>query len=297
MYELLFDLIIAAIVGGIPVALVAAHRSNKLGALHVALGAVWLVVVYGSFIEPQMLVVKEYSVDLSQPEVAAKRTMNLAVVSDFHLGTYRHREWVERVVAAVNAQRPDVVLLAGDLVSDESGFAGFAPLADLKSQYGTFAVLGNWDYKVGAVDVRHAIEQYRVEVLTDESVVLGGEGSPVRLIGLDDVKFGTPDWDVATADIAPGELPVLLAHNPDAVSEAEVRGIPLVISGHTHGGQVRLPFIGPVPPLPTLLGRRYDRGVLHVGPVTLFITPGVGESGPRARLFQPPEVSILHLTY
>jgi predicted MPP superfamily phosphohydrolase len=173
----------------------------------------------------------------------------------------------------------------------------FKPLRALQSAHGTFAVLGNWDYKVGAVTVRRAVESHKTEVLTNESVVLGPPEAPFRLVGLDDLKYGTPDWEKALSEAQPGETLVVLAHNPDAASEAEVRGLPLVIAGHTHGGQIRLPFIGAVPPLPTKLGRRYDKGVLQLGPVTLFITPGVGESGPRARFFQPPEVSILKLTY
>ena len=300
MPSLAYDLIIAAIVGGIPTYFAYTWKHRKpVTPLHLALGAVLVVVAYGSFVEPRMLVVVDYAADIA-PATAApaeKHTMTIAVISDMHLGTYRHAEWITRVVAAANARHPDMVLLAGDLASEEAGIAGFKPLADLESRYGTFAVLGNWDYRVGAVTVRRAIESQKVEVLTNESVLLGPPDAPLRLAGLDDLKYGKPDWDAALAEAKAGEPVVMLAHNPDAAYQAEVRGVPMVIAGHTHGGQIRLPFIGAVPPLPTKLGHDFDRGVLHMGPVTLFITPGVGESGPRARFLQPPEVSILHLTY
>jgi predicted MPP superfamily phosphohydrolase len=296
MYELPFELLIAIVIGGVPVWFVAS-RKKGWGPLHFLAALVWLVVAYGSFVEPRMLVTKDYAVDLRRTAATAPRSLDLAVISDLHLGKYRHLEWTQEVVDRVNALHPDAVLIAGDIATTASGIAAFPPLKDLKAPLGVYAVLGNWDYRAGAVDVRKALGSYGVKTLVNRSLPIDKDGTRFRLVGLDDLTYGRPYWEQALAEVEPGAIPIALSHSPDAVTEAEVHGVPLVIAGHTHGGQIRLPFIGPVPRIPTKLGNRYDRGTFLVGPVNLFITPGVGESGPRARLLQPPEVSFLHVTY
>ena len=88
---------------------------------------------------------------------------------------------------------------------------------------------------------------------------------------------------------------ILVSHNADIVGRAEKLGIDLVLAGHTHGGQVRLPFFGAVPKIPHRLGNHYDRGLFQFGETKLFITSGLGETGPRARLLVPPEVALLEI--
>jgi predicted MPP superfamily phosphohydrolase len=274
-----------------------ARRGKPPGTAQLVAVGVWALVVYGSFIEPRLLVTREYAIDLRHGGPGFGKQLDLAVISDLHLGKYRHAEWLARVVRAVNARHPDAVLIAGDLASAAAAERSFAPLADLESRYGTYAVLGNWDYRVGAVGVRRAVEGHKVEVLTDESVALGTADAPVSVIGLDDLTYGTPDWDKAFAGVPADRPYIVLSHEPDAAPQAELRGADLTIAGHTHGGQIRLPLIGPVPSIPTGIGQGFDRGLFAVGPSQLFITPGVGESWARARLLQRPEISLLHITY
>ncbi len=296
---LIFDGIIALIVGAVPVYFVAElkrqreHEGNGPGLFGAVAALVWLVVVYGSFVEPRMLTVRRYGVRIGD----GRRALTVALISDTHLGQYRHREWLEEVVRRVNALGPDLVVIDGDIVSNASGIEELAPLADLRGRFGTYAALGNWDYHAGAVDVRKRVESYGVEVLTNESVPIGVDGAEVRLAGLDDVRYGHPDIDAALRDVAPGTPTILLVHNPDAASLAESRGVDLILAGHTHGGQIRLPLLGPVPHMPITIGQQFDRGLFFYGPSRLFITPGVGESGPRARLFDPPEISFLRVTF
>ncbi|HSD12490.1 MAG TPA: metallophosphoesterase, partial [Patescibacteria group bacterium] len=129
------------------------------------------------------------------------------------------------------------------------------------------------------------------------SVPIAVDGAEIRLAGLDDVRYGHPDIDAALSGIAPGTPTILIVHNPDAASLAEARGVDLVLAGHTHGGQIRLPLLGPVPHMPITIGQQFDKGLFFYGPSRLFITSGVGESGPRARLFDPPEISLLRVTF
>ncbi|MFA6603778.1 MAG: metallophosphoesterase [Patescibacteria group bacterium] len=258
-----------------------------------ALGFLWLAVFYGSFIEPKMLTVRTYEVSAG----SGSDKISLAVVSDLHLGVYKGRAWTERVVRRINELKPDVILLAGDFAANQAGLEALEPFRDLRAKDGVYAVLGNIDYEIGGVDIRRRIESYGIEVLTNESVRLGDSEREVRLIGLDDLKYGHPDWEAALAEVPAGAFTILAAHNPNAVQRAETLGLDVVVSGHTHGGQIRLPFIGPLAPLPTRLGRRFDRGLFDYGPVSLLITPGAGETGTRARLLCPPEISVLEISY
>ena len=257
------------------------------------LGLFWLTIFYGSFVEPKLLMVRRYETGAG----SGGEKLSIAVVSDLHLGVYKGRAWAERVVRRTNDQNPDVILLAGDFVSNSAGLDALEPLRGLKAKYGVYAVLGNIDYEVGAVDIRQRIESYGVEVLTNESIRLGDSGREARLIGLDDLKYGKPDWEAALAGVPAEALTILAAHNPDAVQRAETAGLDIVIAGHTHGGQIRLPFIGPLTRLPTHIGQRFDRGLFDHGPVRLLISPGAGETGARARLFCPPEISVLEVSY
>ncbi len=214
---LFYDSIIALIVAVIPLFFVELwrrwpkiKRRREYEIVSVLLAIVWLVIFYGSFIAPKILTVREYPVSLGR----TGKHLRIAVLADFHLGVYRHAEWVARVVKKVNALHPDAVIIAGDSASNPAGLADFAPLRDLESRFGSYAVLGNHDYHVGAVGVRKAIESYNVEVLTNESVPIALDGQIIRLAGLDDIIFGSPDWPAALAARQPGEKVIVAVHNP-----------------------------------------------------------------------------------
>ena len=296
--SLWFDLTIVLVLAGVPLYLVwFRYRWVRIMArgphvfLVLLLSLIWRVMVYGSLVEPHRLVVRHQSIIIGPGD----SRLSLVLVSDSHLGLYRHADWLQKVINRINSLEPDVVVVLGDIVDGEHGLRELVPLNKIESQLGTFAVLGNTDYRVGAIDVRRAVESQSVEVLTNEWVRLG-ENGPV-LAGLDDIWYGTPDWETTFQRI-PSGVPVILAvHNPDPADRAEYNGVDLMISGHTHGGQVRLPFIGPSVPLPTTLGQQYDQGFFPYGKMSLFITSGVGESTVRARLFNPPEIVQLEVVY
>ena len=269
--------------------------SNRrlIGAAALVLGIGWVTIFYGSFIEPRLLVVRQTEIALSAHPT---ETITVAVVSDLHLGPYKQADWAERVVETVMREHPDLILLAGDYIAlDPSEAAMLAPLKALDAPLGVFAVTGNHDYEDGGSRVIiDALEQADVVVLENERTTIRVGDRTLTLVGVSDV-WNDGNAYRAMAGVAPEDTVVLLVHNPDVVLSPNADLADLVVAGHTHGGQIRLPFLGPVPEIPDALGRAYDRGLFGYGAQQLFITSGVGETGPRARLFNPPVVDLLQL--
>jgi predicted MPP superfamily phosphohydrolase len=267
----------------------------------------FLVIFYGSFIEPQVITVTERDVSLPM-----KEDMTIVVLSDFHVGLYKGRRFVQRIVDRVNTLNPDLILLAGDFV-----FAGrdplrhFIPLRDLHPRYGVFAVLGDHEYICHSsspfyaffggpsgdhsLHVRRALERNGVVVLRNEWRELTIDTGLLFVGGVDDSCSRRDDIVAAIPEVLKQSPLILVSHSPDIILEGRAKRPNLIVAGHTHGGQIRLPFIGPIAPSPTQLGWQYDQGLFPVDDnTTLAITRGAGESGVRARLFAPPEILLLH---
>ncbi|MDD4319037.1 MAG: metallophosphoesterase [Candidatus Peribacteraceae bacterium] len=253
-------------------------------------------VAYGSFVEPQLLVTTEHAVSFP-----ARAPLTVAVVSDIHTGPYKSAAFVERIVRRVNDVRPDLVLLVGDyLYRNATTTAALRPLAGLRPSLGTFAVLGNYDtgqVPDGVLSARTVADDLRalgITVLRDASTIVRTSSGPVAVAGIGDLQTERADVEQALRGI-PDDTPLLLlSHNPDVILDPLSKRANLIVSGHTHGGQIRLPFLGPVPPLPTHLGRKYDQGLFSVDDdTTLAVTRGAGETTARARLFAWPEVMVL----
>ena len=286
----------------------------------------WALVAYGSFIEPRLLVVTRQKIQIGgsgnsggfgRSSSSKAATLHAALISDFHTGPYKKDDYIEKIVAKTLALKPDVIFIAGDNLygGDTDEIRYLAPLKKLSAPMGVFAILGNHDYGEGPVPftaadevrahaVRAALEQAGIKVLVNESQILKIGPKRLYLLGLDEYWTGRDNMDAAILSLRKKGVPwaaahpnILLVHNPDEVRVANASGVDLVLAAHTHGGQIRLPFVGPIPPIPDELGRKYDRGLFTYGKTKLFITSGVGESGPRARLFVPPEIALLEITF
>jgi len=267
------------------------------------------VLVYGSFIEPRLLTVKRYTVG------SGPKKLKAVYLSDLHVGPYKKRAWLRRLVRRVNMFQPDLVLLGGDyLYASGREAVHLEPLKKLRAKYGTYAILGNHDTRYGPGESEGALEKAGVHVLRNASVRIEHGGKAMHIVGVDDDWYAETEFEDALQEVKGGEPVIMLIHNPDLAPHAarflseknfipgQGRGASFMLSGHAHGGQIRLPFIGPVPPLPHHLGRKYDRGFFMVPgtkvpgtSVPLILGQGVGESGPRARLFCPPQIVLVEL--
>lgn len=240
-------------------------------------------------------VVREIEVAL--PGLPTERDgLRLVVVSDLHLGALIGPRWLADRVAQIEDLHPDAVLIPGDLVdSDLDGSRAMATvLARLQAPFGTWLVLGNHDVYAGAEQTTRFAEAAGLHVLRNRAEELA---PGLRLAGLDDPAVqrveGRPRPTLATilAGGRPAGATLLLAHTPDTatVREAAAAGVELMLSGHTHGGQLW--------PFGEIVRRRfpYFCGRYEVGPMALLVSRGAGTWGPRMRLWRPGEILLVRL--
>ncbi len=220
----------------------------------------------------------------------------VALLSDLHLGFAASGGWLRRVFAQVGELQPDLIVLTGDLFA--GGTRGTpreaSQLAALRAPLGVFAVLGNHDHFAETAAVRRALEEAGIRLLSNQAVPLHRGAGRAWLIGVDDVGTGHDDLEEALSAVPEGEASILLCHNPDLVEEVSERQVPLMLSGHTHGGQVCLPILGPVYCFSRFY-RRFAAGLFQVGGTRLYVNRGLGKALLPFRFLCRPEVTILLL--
>ena len=227
----------------------------------------------------------------------------IALLSDFHYDPYFSVHPLRAAIPMVNNLRPDVIVLAGDFVSvpyfgDATAAASAAePCAQLlrkmHASHGLWAVMGNHDAATDPVRVTNLLRATGIQVLSNQSVPIERDGGRFWLGGVDDVMGGTSDLDATLHDIPSNEASVLLAHEPDYADYVARYPVDLQLSGHTHGGQVRIPFIHPLF-LPDL-AKKYIWGRYNIGGLTLYTNPGLGTVRLPVRWRCPPEITLLTL--
>lgn len=227
----------------------------------------------------------------------------IALLSDFHYDPYFSVHPLHAAIPIVNGLRPDLIVLTGDFVSipviGDDAKAAFAaePCARLLRQmaapHGLWAVLGNHDVDTDPEHVTRALRAENIQVLANQSQAIERNGARIWLAGVNDVLNGTADLPLTLRRVPAGEAVILLAHEPDFADEASRFSIDLQLSGHSHGGQIRVPLLPPLY-LPKL-AKKYVWGTYHVGRLTLYTTAGLGTVGVPMRLNCPPEITLLTL--
>lgn len=208
----------------------------------------------------------------------------IGVMTDLHIGPLVSAGFIRRAAAELADRGPDLVVVAGDFCSTRK--AAHLLVEALEPVGRPFAVLGNWDYKR---------EEVRRTAAVRFLVNQGAEVAPgLWLAGVDDVNFGRPDLEAALAGAPPGAVRILLAHEPDFADRVEARHrIALQISGHSHGGQIRLPFLGAalLPPG----GQKYVSGLNHAPHCPVYTSRGLGVAHLPVRIMCPPELTLIQL--
>lgn len=291
-------------------ALPSTRHISRRAFLSLSLAASSALAAYMVGIEPDRLVVRRDTIAI--PGLPRSLDgLRIGQLSDPHRCPFVPRARVERAVELLARERTDLVALTGDFVSYWSDYAAEYPevLAPLQPPLGCFACLGNHDHYTDPDVIGAALCKAGVTVLRNRHHLMAVDGAQMCLIGIDDIGgSGISAHHAEPADDLPAALKgsptsgvtrVLLAHNPDFAKgevfaqETMQRPIQLVLSGHTHGGQVRLPLVG-APVVPSKYGRLFSEGLVQTAGTQVFVSRGVGSSWPL-RFNCPPEVNILTL--
>jgi predicted MPP superfamily phosphohydrolase len=265
---------------------------------HVAIGST-LATVPGYFyvteLEPEWLSLERLQIPIRKLH-SALEGFRIVQLSDFHLFPFTNIELVREAVEAANKLSPDMVLLTGDYVlSKADSIFELAPaLAGLNAKYGIFACLGNHDLWTDQAVVRVGFKESGLPLLINSGVSIGVGRSAIYVAGLDDGWSGKPDLSRAL-ESSPNGIPVVLLHHEPDFADANSRDerVTLQLSGHSHGGQVRLPLIGSFV-LPDY-GRKYDMGLYRVNDMWLYTNRGIGVIAPPVRFNCRPEVTEITL--
>lgn len=227
----------------------------------------------------------------------------IALLSDFHYDPIFSIHPIKTAVEIVNDLRPDMVVLAGDFVSEPwvgpavTGARAAEPCAELlrgiHAPHGLWGILGNHDVATDQGRVTGSLRSAGIQVLLNQAVAIESDGGRFWLSGVNDVAEGKADLAASLHPIPSGEPVVLLAHEPDFADYVSRHPVDLQLSGHSHGGQIRLPFSPPLY-LPTL-GKKYIWGRYEIGNLPLYTNPGLGTIGIPARLNCPPEITLVTL--
>ncbi len=219
--------------------------------------------------------------------------LRVVQLSDVHHSLYIPLEKIERAVEATNFLEADLVALTGDFVTYSPQYV--APVARalgrLRAPLGVFAVLGNHDYRAGDTYVARELERHGIQVLRNTHTALRRHGEELWLAGVDDLWYSC---DLARAARGiPSGTKILLCHNPAIIHQAARYGFDLVLSGHTHGGQVRLPGLRPFRSF--YRTRRFREGWDRLYETQIYVNRGLGQSVVPFRLACPPEIALFEL--
>jgi predicted MPP superfamily phosphohydrolase len=217
-------------------------------------------------------------------------------MSDIHYYPHTQLDLVKDAVRLANSLKPDLILLGGDYVDLESEpiFEVAPALAQLNARQGVFAVMGNHDYRLNQLLIQQGLVESGIKILNNEGLLLTSGAGRLYLAGLDDPWLGRADLKGALEKMPAGIASLILAHEPDfADAAARNEQATVRLSGHSHGGQIRLPGIGALvlPPF----GEKYDQGLYRVGHLWQYTTRGIGVKFPPLRINCPPEITEITL--
>jgi predicted MPP superfamily phosphohydrolase len=270
-------------------------RVRRLAGAAALIGAGGLL--YAREVEPRRLEVVR--LELTLPRLAAAFDgYRIVQIGDLHLDDWSKPERLDRIAEMVNEERPDLVVVTGDFASysarrlDTGRLVG--ALRRLSAPDGVLAILGNHDYLTDVKLIRQCIREAGLTELINEVVTLERGGSELHVAGIDDVMEGRSRLDLVLGELPEEGAAVLLAHEPDFADVAAATGrFDLQLSGHSHGGQVRVPLLGRavLPPF----SQRYTRGLHRVGGMLVYANRGLGTVHARLRFGCRPEITALTL--
>jgi predicted MPP superfamily phosphohydrolase len=254
-----------------------------------------IALAYAAFIEPYYIEVKEVSM-ASSDMPGSFDGKRIVFVSDIHNGEYFSRERVADLVSRINSLKPDIIILGGDYASSGSHNTSvcFEELKKLQAPLGKYGVLGNHDYWEGGQEALRDMNGAGITSLNNKGLWIYQNGERIRLGGVSDLWHGAPDPIPTIIEANLSDYVLLVSHNPDYAEELETGFVDMVLSGHTHGGQIT--FFGLFAPyLSSDYGQKYRGGFAQTAYTTVYVTRGIGMTFLPVRFFARPEITVFTL--
>ena len=263
------------------------------------------MIFYGTFVSVKRVNVVYQTIQSSEiPDDC--NNMKIALISDLHYGTYMDYERFSSMITTINKANPDIILFAGDLFdnpsvnmpNEETRNDIIGLLKSLEAPYGKFAVLGETDHENKTLkDMLYNVFYFGDFELLDNSntLIRKDGGSSMNLVGIDSKIGGNPDINKAMTNLDPNNFTIVLTHAPDITTDLLSLSNPdLILAGHSHGGQISIPFIGSI--FKKEGATRYNKGVYKINNTKLIVSNGLGTTDFDIRLFAPPECNVIRLT-
>ncbi|GHI01414.1 metallophosphoesterase [Neobacillus kokaensis] len=271
---------------------------RTIGSLFTLLGLSSGGYYYANKIEPSMLSIEQ--MDIIHPLIPKSFDgIRIVQFSDTHLGFQYNIKQIKKLAHRINQLKPDIILFTGDLLDEPNKYTEInrlLPILDsLHAPLGKFCIFGNHDHGGYGSDLyRNIMEAANFTVLLNQSSTIKlQDGSRIYLLGIDDAMLGTPDISIAMKNVPKHHFTILLSHAPDLAEDALRYPIHLQLSGHSHGGQVKIPFIGALikPPF----AQKYLEGLYSLGDnnqLTLYVNRGIGTTRLPFRFLSKPELTV-----
>lgn len=276
---------------------------NSFSFLFAALGISTGGCLYANKVEPTLL-------DINQVQISHKKIpsgfQNFKIVqfSDTHLGFQYNLKQFEKLSTTIHSLKPDLIIFTGDLLDKPNHFhekeKTISILKKLQAPYGKFAIYGNHDHgDYGSSIYKNMMEKSGFRLLRNESQKIQlSSGESIYILGLDDVILGKPNFQSSKRNIPVDAYKILLSHAPDLADQAAAHHIELQLSGHSHGGQIKIPFFGALVKPP--YGEKYFEGLYTIGkeyPLTLYVNRGLGTTRLPFRFLSKPEITVFTLNH
>jgi uncharacterized protein len=257
--------------------------------------------LYANRIEPSLLDIQE--LQIKHPLIPNSFDgIKMIQFSDTHLGFQYNLHQFNQLVKKINSLKPDIILFTGDLMDEPNQYTEINKLMPilkkLQAPLGKYCIFGNHDHGGYGSDIyRNIMETTDFSVLLNDSAPIKlSDGSIIYLLGIDDAMLGNPNISLTLKNVPKNSFKILLSHAPDLAETASLYPVQWQLSGHSHGGQIKIPFLGALVTPP--FGKIYPEGLYSIGehnPLSLYVNRGIGTTRLPFRFMSKPELTVFTL--
>lgn len=229
------------------------------------------------------------------------KNLTITQISDLHSGRFVNFELIKKSVKMVNELNSDIVMITGDFMEKfyyREDYIGpcMQELALVQPREGVYAVLGNHDHITEPEKITEELQRVGICVLRNENKKLRRGSASIQILGVDDLVLKNDDMNKTLDGVNRHEVKILMSHSPDIAENHKLRGIDLILSGHTHGGQIYFPLIGaPQTKIASAYGQKYVSGLVRYNDIQIYINRGIGAGFPLVRFMCKPEITVFTL--